>query len=280
MTHLLPYPTLSSSFSHARAAGDRLTDFAKANPLLATGAAVVVGLAATALINNRAARKAERDNPPAGTFLTIDGCRLHYVEQGEGEPLVLLHGNGSMIQDFKSSGLVDSPQNSIACSCFDRPGYGHSDRPRTSIWTADLQADLIRKALQRLNIPRAIVLGHSWGASVAVALALKHPEMVRGLVLASGALLSNAPRRHDHALGPGSSGDRRYHPIHDRAAAGPIDMARNASQDFWAAAGAGQVRRFSQGDGASSIANQGVGCRCGPTACSCRAIAFQRLTQH
>ena len=138
------------------------------------------------MINNRAARKAERDNPPAGKFLTIDGCRLHYVEQGEGEPLVLLHGNGSMIQDFKSSGLVDLAAKQYRVLVFDRPGYGHSDRPRTSIWTADLQADLICKALQRLNIPRALVLGHSWGASVAVALALKHPEMVRGLVLASG----------------------------------------------------------------------------------------------
>ena len=35
------------------------------------------------------------------------GVRLHYVERGSGEPLVLLHGNGSMIQDFESSGLVD-----------------------------------------------------------------------------------------------------------------------------------------------------------------------------
>jgi pimeloyl-ACP methyl ester carboxylesterase len=186
MTRTPAYPTLSSSLPYVRAAGGRLTDFAKTNPRLATGAAVVVGLAAAALVNNRAARKAERDHPPTGKFLEIDGCRLHYVEQGQGEPLVLLHGNGSMIQDFKSSGLMDLAAEQYRVLAFDRPGYGHSDRPRTSTWTADLQADLICKALQRLNIERALVLGHSWGASVAVALALKHPAMVRGLVLASG----------------------------------------------------------------------------------------------
>jgi pimeloyl-ACP methyl ester carboxylesterase len=185
-TQISTYPTLLSSLPYARAAGRRVTDVAKDNPLLAIGTAVAVGLAATAMINQRAARKAERDNPPAGRFLTIDGCRLHYVEQGEGEPLVLLHGNGSMIQDFASSGLMELAARRYRVLVFDRPGYGHSDRPRSRLWTADLQADLIHKGLQRLNIARALVLGHSWGASVAVALALRHPELVRGLVLASG----------------------------------------------------------------------------------------------
>jgi hypothetical protein len=64
-------------------------------------------LAATALLNRHLAKKAEHDNPPEGQFLDVDGVRLHYVERGSGEPLVLLHGNGSMIQDFESSGLVD-----------------------------------------------------------------------------------------------------------------------------------------------------------------------------
>ena len=69
---------------------------------------------------------------------------------------------------------------------FDRPGYGHSERPRSTIWTHERQADLIHDALVRLGVSRATVLGHSWGCSVAVALALKYPETVSGLVLASG----------------------------------------------------------------------------------------------
>ena len=50
----------------------------------------------------------------------------------------------------------------------------------------EAQADLFAKALDRLSVPKAIVLGHSWGASVAVALATKHPSLVEALVLASG----------------------------------------------------------------------------------------------
>jgi pimeloyl-ACP methyl ester carboxylesterase len=67
-----------------------------------------------------------------------------------------------------------------------RPGFGYSERPRRTIWTPEAQANLICKALRQIGISRAIVLGHSWGASVATALALKYPEMVAGLVLASG----------------------------------------------------------------------------------------------
>jgi hypothetical protein len=59
------------------------------------------------LLNRRLAKKAENGNPPAGQFLEVNGVRLHYVERGSGAPLVLLHGNGSMIQDFESSGLID-----------------------------------------------------------------------------------------------------------------------------------------------------------------------------
>jgi pimeloyl-ACP methyl ester carboxylesterase len=146
----------------------------------------VVGLAVAALINRHLAHEAERRNPPKGRFLQVDGVWLHYVARGEGEPLVLLHGNGSMIEDFESSGLIDMAAKNYRVIAFDRPGYGHSARPRGTLWTPEEQAELIHKALSGLGVSRATVLGHSWGASVAPSLALKYPESVSGLVLASG----------------------------------------------------------------------------------------------
>ena len=152
-----------------------------------TAVAAAAGiLAATAIVNRQLAEKAQRDNPPQGRFIDIDGVRLHYVERGNGRPLVLFHGNGSMIQDFESSGLIDLAAENYRVIVFDRPGFGHSARPRNVIWTPEAQAELFMKALDRLNVQRAIVLGHSWGASVAVALAIKHPSFVEALVLASG----------------------------------------------------------------------------------------------
>lgn len=158
----------------------------KAHPYLAVAGAATALLAVSAFVNDRLARKAERANPPAGRFIEVDGVRLHYVECGRGEPLVLLHGNGSMIQDFGSCGLIDLAARKYRVIAFDRPGYGYSERPRTRTWTHEAQADLLSRALKQLGISRALVLGHSWGAMVAVALALKDPALVKALVLASG----------------------------------------------------------------------------------------------
>ncbi len=149
-------------------------------------AVVAVALAACAVVNQQLAKRAERRNPPVGDFLEVDGVRLHYIERGRGDPLVLLHGNGSMIQDFTSSGLIAMAAEKFRVIVFDRPGFGYSERPRGTIWTPAAQADRLHRALEQIGVSRAIVLGHSWGASVAVALALKYPETVSGLVLASG----------------------------------------------------------------------------------------------
>ena len=149
-------------------------------------AAAVAALGIAALVNRSLANKAERENPPTGKFVEVGGIRLHYVDRGSGFPLVLLHGNGSMIQDFASSGLIEMASQNHRVIAFDRPGFGHSARPRGTIWTPAAQADLIHRALKKIGITRAKVLGHSWGASVAVSLALKHPDFVAGLVLASG----------------------------------------------------------------------------------------------
>src|SRR6202790_3294765 len=164
----------------------RSRTIAQAHPYTVAAAATVGALAISALVNRHLAKKAEHDNPPTGRFLQIDGVRLRCVEQGAGAPLVLLHGNGSMIQDFESSGLIDLTAKNYRVIVFDRPGFGHSSRPRSVVWTPDAQAELINGALAQLGVSNAIVLGHSWSASVAVAMALKYPVLVRGLVLASG----------------------------------------------------------------------------------------------
>lgn len=169
-----------------RPLANKARTIAQSHPYAVAAAVTAGALAILALVNRRLARNAENDNPPAGQFLEVSGVRLHYVERGSGTPLVLLHGNGSMIQDFETSGLIDLAAKNYRVIVFDRPGFGHSDRPRNVVWTPAAQAELINSALERLGVSHAIVLGHSWGASVAVALALTYPNLVKGLVLASG----------------------------------------------------------------------------------------------
>ncbi len=149
-------------------------------------AGVLAAAAGAALLNHWLARKAERRNPPRGRFIKVQGVRLHYVERGTGPALVLLHGNGSMIEDFQSSGLIELAARKYRVIAFDRPGFGHSERPRHITWTPEAQASLIAEALEKIEVPSAIILGHSWGTLVALALGMSYPRRVQALVLTSG----------------------------------------------------------------------------------------------
>lgn len=167
---------------NARRTSARGSGLQRNTTLIAAGAA----LAAAALLVRQRAKKAEHDNPPAGHFMYVDGVRLHYIERGQGQPLVLLHGDGSMIQDFEISGLIDLAADKYRVIVFDRPGYGYSRRPRDRMWGPQAQAALLHHALQLLDVENPIVLGHSWGTMIALSLALDYPDYVKSLVLLSG----------------------------------------------------------------------------------------------
>ena len=151
-------------------------------------AIIVIVLIVLPAANLGLARLAEIRNPPIGKFTECDGVRLHYIDYGDiGAPcVVLFHGNGGMIQDFTISGLVAALANRNRVLCFDRPGFGYSERPRLRIWTATAQARLFAKALDQLGVRNPVLLGHSWGTLVAIALAIRNERSVAGLVLASG----------------------------------------------------------------------------------------------
>lgn len=144
-------------------------------------------LAGAAALDVRArAREAERRFPPIGRFLEIDGVRVHCLDRGEGPPVVLLHGNGAMVHDWVLSGLFDRLTKGHRVIAIDRPGFGYTARPRSRVWTPFAQAGLVRGVLRELGIERPVVLGHSWGTQVAVALALEQRAAVAGLVLLGG----------------------------------------------------------------------------------------------
>jgi pimeloyl-ACP methyl ester carboxylesterase len=148
--------------------------------------ATAAALAGAALFNHWRAAVAEEEAPPPGEFVEIDGVRLHYVDRGSGQPVLLLHGNGVMLQDWEASGVMGLAADRYRVIAVDRPGFGYTERPRTTVWTPAAQAELIHRAVRELGIERPIVVGHSWGTLVALAMALNHPDDVAGLVLLSG----------------------------------------------------------------------------------------------
>lgn len=135
---------------------------------------------------------------PPGRFVTVDGLPVHVILRGRGRPVVLVHGNGTMAEDFAICGLIDRLATRYRVIAIDRPGFGYTGRPRHRIWTAQGQAVLLHRVLEQLKVERPLVVGHSWGTIVALALAADGRCPLRGLVLLSGSYFPG--HRTDAAL--------------------------------------------------------------------------------
>lgn len=149
-------------------------------PLLATAAGLIVGAAAlAAAYSAHVARSIERNIPPDGTFLKIRGYRIHYREVGRGAPIVMIHGLAGQMRNFAA--VVERLQSSHRIVLIDRPGSGHS--PGRGDDSLTDQAAIVADLIDALGLDRPLIVGHSLGGAVAMALALEHPGKISGLAL-------------------------------------------------------------------------------------------------
>ena len=154
---------------------------------------VVVGLA---LFTAWTARQVEKALPPRGRFVDIDGARIHYLDEGSGPVLLLVHGLSGQILNFTHS-LLGKLKDDFRIVILDRPGSGYSTRPAGAAATLGAQAQIISRFCDVLRLGRPLVVGHSLGGAIALALAINHPEQVSGL-----ALLSPVTQRPDRVPPP------------------------------------------------------------------------------
>lgn len=134
------------------------------------------------LATRRIAADAERRVPPAGSFVTIDGNRIHYLEAGQGRPILFLHGLGGQLLQFRQTLFADLSRD-FRVIALDRPGSGYSVRAAGATGRLPEQAAVVDAFIEKLGLERPLVVGHSLGGTVALALALGHPAAISGLAL-------------------------------------------------------------------------------------------------
>lgn len=140
------------------------------------GAAVALGAAATTALNQARVQSAEEKFPPIGQFVEIDGRKIHYVQEGAGPDVVLLHGAGGNLREFTFN-LMGLLTDRYRVTVFDRPGMGYSDRvpgvddsPFATEGDSPIaQAEMLRAASEKIGITSPIVAGHSFGGIVSMA---------------------------------------------------------------------------------------------------------------
>jgi pimeloyl-ACP methyl ester carboxylesterase len=129
-------------------------------------------------------KRAEQSFPPVGEFLTIDGTQVHYVKQGSGPALIMLHGAGGNLRDFTFD-LLPHFSKTYTVIAFDRPGHGYSENLPTDSATLKEQSNLLLKAAAELGVQEAIIMGYSYGGALSLNMAVHNPLFVKGLVLIS-----------------------------------------------------------------------------------------------
>lgn len=117
-------------------------------------------------------------------FADLDGLRIHYLEKGEGTPLVLIHGYTSSTYTWKDQFAELAKQYRVIA--VDLKGFGFSDKPDGD-YSRRAQGEVVARLLDKLNIERAWLVGNSMGGETALNVAADHPEKVLGLVLIDSA---------------------------------------------------------------------------------------------
>lgn len=119
---------------------------------------------------------------PAGTMVMVDGVPIRLVRTGRGRPVCLIHGASGNLADMTFR-LGPALAGSFEVIAIDRPGHGRSGMPEGGGVSLSTQAALLRGALAQIGVERPIVVGHSYGGSVALAWAMDAPETMSALVL-------------------------------------------------------------------------------------------------
>ena len=120
--------------------------------------------------------------PPKEHYINIENTLVRYVESGAGHDIVLIHGNAGSVDDFDFQRLGGLCRN-YRVIAIDRPGHGKSDRPKDSDATLRYQMHLLHETLSHLGVTRPVLVGHSWGGSLALAYAVDYPNELSAIVL-------------------------------------------------------------------------------------------------
>lgn len=142
-------------------------------------AALIAGLV---LFTANTARKVEAGFKPSGKFMDVDGQRIHYVDKGQGPPIVMIHGLGGNLLNY-SYALADRLAKDHRVIMIDRPGSGFSVRPKGTPANLKAQAATLAKVMRSLRLERPVLVGHSLGGALSLTIASEYPDCAGAVAL-------------------------------------------------------------------------------------------------
>jgi haloalkane dehalogenase len=125
-------------------------------------------------------------------YLEQDGLRMHYVDEGEGDPVLLLHGEPTWAYLYRK--VIPRLTTAHRCVAPDYFGFGRSDKPTEPGWYSyDRHTKSIARFVQELDLRDITVVVQDWGGPIGFRLAVDHPERVTRLVVLNTGIGARAP---------------------------------------------------------------------------------------
>jgi len=153
---------------------------------------------------------------PPSRYFDSDGVKIHYVEKGEGDPVILLHGfTGTWMRQWGSTGLFDDLAETYRVIAIDNRGHGASDKPHDPKAYGDELVDDVIRLMDHLEIDEARFAGYSMGAFILMRLLTEHPDRVVCAVPGGAGWLKPDDPRSDIGLGVAEAleSDRSFGPL-------------------------------------------------------------------
>lgn len=124
------------------------------------------------------------ENPEIGATADANGIKTNYLEAGQGDPVVLIHGSGPGVTSYANWRLVlPALAENFRVLAPDMVGFGFSERPANIEYGVQTWADQVVGLMDTLELPTAHMVGNSFGGAIALRIATQHPDRVGKLVL-------------------------------------------------------------------------------------------------
>ncbi|MCW5920724.1 MAG: alpha/beta fold hydrolase [Saprospiraceae bacterium] len=122
--------------------------------------------------------------PFASRFVEIDGYRIHYIDEGEGTPILFSHGTPEW--SFGWRDLVRGLRGQYRCIALDHLGFGLSDKPADADYSVRAHAARLEKFIEKLQLPDFHIVANDFGLSISLAYAVNHPERAQRISIFNG----------------------------------------------------------------------------------------------
>ena len=127
--------------------------------------------------------------PFESNYVTIDGVRIHYIDEGDGDPVLMIHGQPTWSYLYRN--IIPPIAETHRAIALDLMGFGLSDKPSHKEYSFASHTRIVRGFIEELGLKRLTLVLHDWGGPIGLDYAVNHQENMKGLVLMNSSVNTN-----------------------------------------------------------------------------------------